>query len=148
MWPFVAWEHAPFNGVPDVPIRQAKAKSDKHAERIAIQSLNSALRLKLGWTSSIAPPNALAPRNTGSRPMRPVRANGNASAAKAIKCTSLSLPLGARGGLSKGQSIATVTASVTISVRGISRYLRTSWCVSIDDDKGKQGLLVVEIAAM
>jgi hypothetical protein len=32
---------------------------------------------------------------TGSSPMRPVRASGKASAAKAMKCTSLSLPSGA-----------------------------------------------------
>ena len=90
----------------------------------ATQSLTSALRLKLGWMSSMAPPNALAPMKTGSRPNRPVRASGKASAAKATKCTSLSLPSGAGGGASMGQSIATVRVSVTASVRGISRYLR------------------------
>ena len=34
---------------------------------------------------------------TGSRPKRPVRASGKASAAKAMKCMSLSLPSGAGG---------------------------------------------------
>ena len=47
--------------------------------------------------SSIAPPKALAPRKTGNSPKRPVRASGKASAAKATKCTSLSLPSGAWG---------------------------------------------------
>ena len=90
----------------------------------AIQSFMSALRLKLGWMSSMAPPKALAPMKTGSRPMRPVRASGKGSAAKAMKCTSLSLPSGAGGGWSMGQSIATVRVSVTARVRGMSRYLR------------------------
>jgi len=90
----------------------------------ATQSLKSALRLKLGWMSSMMPPKALAPMKTGSNPKRPVRASGKARAAKAMKCTSLSLPSGAGGGASKGQSIATVRVSVTASVRGMSRYLR------------------------
>ena len=90
----------------------------------AIQSFSSALRLKLGWMSSMAPPKELAPTNTGSRPTRPVRASGKASAAKAMKCTSLSLPSGAGGGASIGQSIATVRVSVIIMVRWMSRYLR------------------------
>jgi len=72
----------------------------------------------------MAPPNALAPMKTGSSPKRPVRASGKASAAKAMKCTSLSLPSGAGGGASRGQSIATVRVSVTIMVSGMSRYLR------------------------
>ena len=50
--------------------------------------------------SSIAPPKALAPIKTGRSPMRPVRASGKASAAKAMKCNSLSMPSGARGGAS------------------------------------------------
>ena len=90
----------------------------------AAQSLTSALRLNVGCISSMAPPNALAPMNTGNRPKRPVRASGKASAAKAMKWTILSLPAGAGGGLSSGQSIATVSAKRTMSVRGISRYLR------------------------
>ena len=72
----------------------------------------------------MAPPNVLAPMKTGSRPMRPVRASGKASAAKAMRCTSLSLPSGAGGGASSGQSIATVRVIVTMSVSGMSRYLR------------------------
>lgn len=72
----------------------------------------------------MAPPKAEAPMKTGSRPMRPVQASGKASAAKAMKCTSLSLPSGAEGGASRGQSIATVRVSITIMVRGMSRYLR------------------------
>ena len=90
----------------------------------ATQSLTSALRLKLGWISSMAPPKALAPMKTGSRPKRPVRASGKASAAKAVKWTILSLPAGAGGGWSRGQSIATVNVKRTMSVRGMSRYLR------------------------
>ena len=72
----------------------------------------------------MAPPKAHAPRKTGNSPKRPVRASGKASAAKAMKWTSLSVPSGACGGLSMGQSIATVSVSVTISVRGMSSYLR------------------------
>ena len=106
----------------------------------ATQSLTSALRLKLGWMSSMAPPKALAPRKTGNSPKRPVRASGKASAAKAMRWTSLSLPSGAGGGLSMGQSIATVSVSVTISVRGMSRYLRICEGVSGVPDKGKRRL--------
>ena len=85
------------------------------------------------------PPNALAPTKTGSRPMRPVRERGKASAAKAMKCTILSLLSGAGGGASSGQSIATVRASVMASVRGMSRYLRIRRGVSGLLDKGKRG---------
>ena len=85
----------------------------------------------------MAPPKALAPMKTGNSPKRPVRASGKASAAKAMKCTSLSLPSGAGGGASKGQSIATVRVSVTASVRGMSRYLRIRWGVSGYWRKGK-----------
>ena len=106
----------------------------------ATQSLKSALRLKLGWMSSMTPPKALAPMNTGSSPKRPVRASGNASAAKAMKCTSLSLPSGAGGGASRGQSIATVRVNVTATVKGMSRYLRIRRGVSGAADKGKRGL--------
>jgi hypothetical protein len=69
--------------------------------------------------------------------MRPVRASGKASAANAMKCTSLSLPSGAGGGASRGQSIATVTVSVTASVRAMSRYLRIRRGGSGVADKGK-----------
>lgn len=41
-----------------------------------------------------------------------------------MRCTSLSLPSGAGGGACRGHSIATVRVSVTIMVRGMSRYLR------------------------
>ena len=71
--------------------------------------------------------------------MRPVRASGKASAAKAARCTSLSLPFGAGGGASKGQSIATVRVSVAASVRGMSRYLRIRRGVSGVSGKGKRG---------
>ena len=74
--------------------------------------------------SSISPPKAEAPIKTGSRPKRPVRANGNASVAKAMKCKILSLTSGVEGGASRGHSIATVITTVTISVRGMSRCLR------------------------
>ena len=77
---------------------------------------------------------------TGSRPKRPVRASGKASAAKAARCTSLSLPSGAGGGASRGQSIATVSVSVTASVRGMSRYLRIRRGVSGAKCKGKRRL--------
>lgn len=90
----------------------------------AIQSLALAPRLKLGWMSSMMPPKAEAPMKIGSRPTRPVRARGKASAAKAMQWTSLSLPSGAGGSWSRGQSMATVSVSVTISVSGMSRCLR------------------------
>ena len=95
----------------------------------------------------MAPPKALAPMNTGSRPMRPVRASGKASAAKAMKCTNLSLPYGAGGGASRGQSIATVRVSVTAMVRGMSRYLRICRGVSGFSGKGKRWLLSAAFAA-
>ena len=95
----------------------------------------------------MAPPKALAPMRTGSRPMRPVRASGKASAANAMKCTSLSLPSCAAGGASRGQSIATVRVSVTIMVRGMSRYLRIRRDVSGAADKGKRGLTMGVFAA-
>ncbi len=91
----------------------------------ANQSFMSELRLKLGWMSSMRPPKALAPKNTGSSPKRPVLARGKESAAKAMRCTTLSMPSGAGGGASRGQSIATVKMRVTARVIGMSRYLRT-----------------------
>ena len=90
----------------------------------ATQSLMSALRLKVGWMSSIVPPKALAPTKTGSNPKRPVLERGKESVANAMRCTTLSLPSGAGGGASKGQSMATVRMLVTIRVRGMSRYRR------------------------
>ena len=95
----------------------------------------------------MAPPYALAPTKTGSKPMRPVRASGKASAAKATKCTNLSLPSGAGGGASRGQSIATVRVSVTIMVRRMSRFLRIRRGVSGVTPKGKRGLPVNTFAA-
>ena len=74
--------------------------------------------------SSIKPPKALAPINTGNNPNRPVLARGKESAAKAMRCTILSLPSGVGGGASKGQSIVTVRVRVKIRVIGMSRYLR------------------------
>ena len=70
------------------------------------------------------PPKALAPTNTGSKPKRPVLDRGKESAAKAMRCTTLSLLSGAGGGVSKGESIAIVNVIVTIRVIGMSRYLR------------------------
>ncbi len=70
------------------------------------------------------PPKALAPMRTGNNPNRRVRASGKARAAKAMKCTSLSLPSGAGSGASSGHSIATVKMVVTTTVRVMSRYLR------------------------
>lgn len=74
----------------------------------------------------MAPPKAVAPINTGSNPKRLVLERGKDSAANAKRCTSLSLPSGAGGGVFKGQSIAIVSVVVTISVSGMSRYLRIS----------------------
>ena len=95
----------------------------------------------------MAPPYTLAPMKTDGSPKRPVRASGKASAAKATRCTSLSLPSGAGGGWSIGQSIAIVRVSVTIMVRGMSRYLRIRQDVSRAPDKGKRGLTMGVFAA-
>ena len=103
----------------------------------AIQSLTSALRLNIGWMISIAPPKALAPINTLSSPSRPVRASGKASAAKAIRCTSLSLPSGAGGGASSGHSMATVRVRPTMSVSGISKYLRMMCVLDVSGGDNK-----------
>ena len=84
---------------------------------------------------------------TGIKPKRPVRASGKASDAKAMKCTSLSLPSGAGGGWSSGQSIATVRVSVTTMVRRMSRFLRIRRGVSGVMPKGKCGLPVDTFAA-
>ena len=70
------------------------------------------------------PPKELAVTNTGSNPKRPVLERGKESAAKAMMCTNLSLPSGAGGGVSKGQSIVTVRERVMTRVIGMSRYLR------------------------
>ena len=88
----------------------------------------------------MAPPKALAPINTLSSPRRPVRASGKASAAKAMKCTILSLPLGAGGGASSGQSMATVRARPTMSVSGMSKYLRMACVIELvgGDNKCEQ----------
>ena len=88
----------------------------------------------------MAPPKAEAPMKTGSSPKRPVQASGKASAAKAIKCTSLSLPTGAGGGWSIGQSIAMVIISVTMIVSGMSRYLSIRKGVLGKCSKGKRRL--------
>ena len=80
----------------------------------ATQSLISALRLKLGWMSSMKPPKPLAPTNTGISPKRPVLERGKESAAKAKRCMTLSLPSSAAGDASNGQSIATVRVEVTM----------------------------------
>lgn len=77
----------------------------------------------------MTPPIILAPIKTGNNSKRPVRASGEESAAKAMRCTSYSLP-------SSGQSISKVRVSVTASVRGMSRYLRIRWDVSGVSDKG------------
>ena len=90
----------------------------------ATQSFMSALRLKVGWISSIIPPKTLAPKNTGSNPKRPVLERGKDNAAKAMRWAILSLPLSTGGGASKGQSIVTVRVRVKIRVIGMSRYLR------------------------
>ena len=95
----------------------------------------------------MAPPYTLAPMKTDRSPKRPVLASGKTSAAKAMECTSLSLPTGAGGGASKGQSIATVRVSATIMVRRMSRYLRICWGVSGVECKGKRGLVSLSFAA-
>ena len=91
----------------------------------ATQSFISVLRLKVGCISSMRLPNALAHKyrdqsNAASS------GEGKESTAKAMICTTLSLPSGAAGGVSKGQSIATVRVTVTMRVMGISRYFRIS----------------------
>ena len=95
----------------------------------------------------MAPPYPIAPMKTGSSPIRPVRASGKASAAKAMKCTSLSLPSGAGGGAFRGQSIATVRVSATIMVRKMSRFLSICRCLYTQRIDGKCRLLMNEFAA-
>ena len=90
----------------------------------AIQSFKSALRLKLGWMSSIMPPKMLAPKNTGSNPKRPVLDSGKERMAKATRCKSLSLQFGAGGGCFRGHSMATVRIAVTKIVIEMSRCFR------------------------
>ena len=92
------------------------------------------------------PPKTLAPKNTGSNPKRPVLERGKANSAKAMRCTTLSLPSGAAGGTSRGQSIATVKIRVTASVIGMSRYLRITqsyWSQKLNATTAykKEGLL-------
>ena len=72
--------------------------------------------------------------------MRPVRASGKASAAKATRCTNLSLHSGAGGGASIGQSIAMVSVRAVMSVRGMSRDLRMPQTVRGIRVEGKSGL--------
>ena len=103
----------------------------------ATQSLTSALRLNIGCMNSMAPPNALAPINTPKSPKRPVRAKGKASTAKAIKCTSLSLPSCTGGGAFSGHSMATVRARPTMSVSGISKYLRMTCALNVSCEDNK-----------
>lgn len=71
--------------------------------------------------SSIMSPKALAPNRTGISPNRRVRESGKVRVAVVMTCISLSLP---SGGVSSGQSIATVKTAVTTTVRRMSRYLR------------------------
>ena len=75
----------------------------------ASQSFISALRLVL---------------DEGGLRKQSAASSGEEGEAKVTRCTNLSLPFGAGGGWSKGHSIATVSIAVTISVRGMSRYLR------------------------
>ena len=78
----------------------------------------------LGWVNSIMLPKTLAPTNTGSSPKWPVLERGKERDANAKRCTSLLLPSGAGGVCFRGQRMATVTIVVTMTVKGISRYLR------------------------
>ena len=111
----------------------------------ANQSFISALRLKFGWMSSMRPPNVLAPTKTGINPKRPVLASGKESAAKAMRCTTLSLPSGTGGGASKGHSNATVKMRVTLTVIGISWFLRIDQSYYSQRLNATIGLLKVEI---
>ena len=97
--------------------------------------------------SSMTPPYTLAPTNTGSSPIRPVRASGKASTAKAMKCTSLSLPSGAGGAAYRGQSIAIVRVSITAMVRRMSRFLGIRRCVYTQSLDGKCGFLADRFTA-
>ena len=108
----------------------------------ATQSLTSALRLNVGCISSMAPPKALAPMKTGSRPKRPVRASGKASAAKAMKWTILSLPAGAGGGWSRGQSIATVSVKEDDECQGNVEVLAHGAGVLAPHCDGKRRLIL------
>jgi hypothetical protein len=96
--------------------------------------------------SSMRPPKALAPMNTATSPRRPVRASGKASAAKAIKCTSLSLPSGTGGGASRGQSMAILRVIAKKAVRGMSRYLRMECALAAALGESKRWDLTLKVA--
>ena len=64
----------------------------------------------------MAPPKVLAPIKTGSNAMRPERASGNTSAAKAMQCTNLSILSNAWYDWVKGQSIVMISVNVTTIV--------------------------------
>ena len=122
----------------DAPIKQvaANAQDDAHDVRYPVVDVGAAVEAGLDEFDDT--PYALAPMKTGIKPKRRVRASGKASAAKAMKCTNLSLPSGAEGGVSKGQSIAMVRVSFTIMVRRMSRFLRIRWGLSGKQSKGKR----------
>ena len=90
----------------------------------ATQSFTSALRLKLGWISSMAPPKALAPMKTGSRPKRPVRAKREGERGEGDEVHELVAALRRRGRRLQGPEHRELRVSVTARVRGMSRYLR------------------------
>ena len=100
-------------------IQQAPGDPEEHANDVGgpVVDVCATIKCRLYQFNGAA-------EGAGSRPNRPVRASGKASAAKAVKCTILSLPAGAGGGWSRGQSIATVSVKRTMSVSGMSRYLR------------------------
>ena len=67
--------------------------------------------------SSITPPKALVPTKMGSNPSRPVLEKGDDRAAKAIRCTTLSLSSGAGGEASNGHSMVIVRMADTTTVK-------------------------------
>ena len=103
----------------------------------AIQSFISALRLKLGWMSSITLPKAIAPTKMGSNPSRPVLEKGNDRSAKAIRCTTLSLSSGAGGGASNGHSMVIVRGCGYDDAKGDVEILACPTRLLVTYGKGK-----------
>ena len=124
----------------------ANAQSDAADVRDPVVKVGAAVKAGLDEFNG---PTEGAPANKDRQQTNAtVRASGKASAAKATKCTSLSMPSSTGGGRSSiGQSIATVKVSVTASVRGMSRYLRICRGVSGYWCKGKRGLPLTAFAA-
>ena len=107
----------------EASIHKATHNPKGHTKNVGdpVVHVGAAVKVRLDEFNETA--EGTRPHKHGSKPMRPVLA-GKERAAKAMRCTTLSLPSGAGGGASNGQSMTTVRVSVTMRVIGMSRYLR------------------------